>query len=99
MSKYTKLEMRQAHEQGHVGVKETIIKFRTVGFWTTCAGKLTKKVKGDCIICHYLDLNPISQQMGLRGKELSMKPGAWKQVEMDLMGHLSVIVMLTRGLQ
>ena len=71
--------MKQAHESKHSG-------FRLNGFWTTDAAKLAKTIKLRCVICRYLDKQPIRQIMGGFPAEQMINPMAWGEVEMDLFG-------------
>ena len=53
--------MKKAHDKGHIRIKTTVIKFRTVGFWMVQARKLVKKIQQACLICRCLDQYPIMQ--------------------------------------
>ena len=84
-SRFTVLLMKQAHESKHSGVEETVARFRLNG-WTTDAAKLAKTIKLRCVICRYLDKQPIRQIKGGFPAEQMINPMAWGEVEMDLFG-------------
>ena len=56
------------------------------GYWAPRASDVAKSVKKECIICRYLDLNPIGQTMGNVPMERLVDPVAWGIVELDLFG-------------
>ena len=88
-NRLTHLVMEYAHQGKHSGVEETLSRFRMLGFWTTQAGKLAKKVKVACVICRHLDKRVMHQAMGSLPKKLLLNPIAWGQLEMDLFGPFS----------
>ena len=85
-NRYTLLIMSQCHERGHMGITATVSKFRSAGYWTPRAAKLARRVRNSCVICRWLDHNPINQVMGGVPKERLLNPMAWGHVELDLFG-------------
>ena len=77
--------MLQAHQKAHLGVEATVVQFRSDGFWVVGAGHLAKKIKGQCVLCRYLDKPLLGQRMGLRKMEFMDTPSVCQQVEIDLM--------------
>jgi len=84
----TFLLMREAHERRHSGVSDTVGQFRIAGYWTPKANILAKKIKESCVICKYLDKQPLHQVMGSIPGERLVNPVAWGQVELDLFGPM-----------
>ena len=78
------LLMEEAHRYKHSGIEETVARFRLMGYWTTDAAKLAKKVKSCCVTCRYLDKRPMDQLMGNIPKQQLVTPIAWGEIEMDL---------------
>ena len=78
--------MQEAHERRHGGVADTVAEFRMSGYWVVKAKNLAKSVKSGCIICRYLDHNPIGQIMGNVPADRLIQPVAWGQVQLDLFG-------------
>ena len=70
-SRYTLLKMKEAHNVGHTGVSATVIKFRTVGWWTVQARRMAKSLKEKCVRCKLLDLVPLGKSMGKRETEIT----------------------------
>ena len=85
-SRLTLLLMEQAHSKKHSGIAGTVAEFRMMGYWTTKATILAKSVKGKCVICRYLDKQPIGQIMGGIPAQQLVNPVAWGICEMDLFG-------------
>ena len=88
-NRLTRLIMEHAHNMKHSGVEETVSRFRLLGFWTTQAGKLAKSVRNFCVVCRYLDKQPMKQKMGSLPKNQLVSPIAWGHLEMDLFGPFS----------
>ena len=88
-NRLTRLIMEHAHNMKHSGVEETVSRFRLLGFWTTQAGKLAKSVRNFCVVCRYLDKQPMKQVMGSLPKNQLISPIAWGHLEMDLFGPFS----------
>ena len=65
---------------------DTVAEFRMSGYWVVKAKNLAKSVKSGCIICRYLDHNPIGQIMGNVPADRLIQPVAWGQVQLDLFG-------------
>ena len=63
-SQLTKLLMIEAHNVRHSGIVDTVSQFRQKGYWTPGANSVAKKVKKNCVVCRYLDCQPLYQVMG-----------------------------------
>ena len=87
----TKMLMKEAHQQGHVGRDSTVAKFRQK-YWTPHADKLAKAVKTSCQTCKKREPELLQQCMGqLPETRLTVAP-PFSFTMLDLLGPF-----LTRG--
>ena len=59
------------------------------GYWASNASGVAKTVKKNCIVCRFLDHQPLNQVMGGLTEQQFISPSAWASVELDLFGPIA----------
>lgn len=86
---YTKMLMRQAHEEGHRGRDATLARFRE-RYWTPNGSKLARAAKNSCQLCKVRDPTLLSQKMGLLPEERLKPSPPFNNTMVDLFGPFLV---------
>lgn len=85
----TRLFMKRAHEEGHLGKNATLAKFRKK-FWTPHGDKVAKSVKHQCQLCRRREAVLLNQQMAPLPEARVTPAPPFNKTMVDLFGPYSV---------
>ncbi|MCP3850322.1 MAG: hypothetical protein GY694_08820 [Gammaproteobacteria bacterium] len=95
---YTRLVLKDFHEEGHCGDDRTVWKSR-VKFWIPQARRIVRKIRKECYRCRLLTRRNVQQMMAPLPEQRVLPTPAWTFTSLDLFGPLEHADMVRKRLK